>query len=507
MCERSFIEIWSLGFDDMALVESVNRSSRVWFAFQLCFFREHARFPSRAGDVQDGNLRYLAEQLGCAVPEAGAFQFRHVNTRRQRAAILRNAGIRRATDRDRQALRVRLADAFRASFGKIEDQVELGYRQGRAHGFFIPSDKIMKRLVRGARHDAVERLLTTITGQLSDDARDRLEASLADPKGPTGFPSLKADAGAASLESILAATKRLAFVDALGLPFETLPDVDPALVGQLSRRVDRETTAEMRHHNENKRLGLFALYLMHRRSQMIDGLADLLLEIIHRMQTRSRRRVIGAIARDIEKVHGKERRLVDMATAAVDDPEGRVLEVIYPVAGVAKLKAVIEEDRAKGSLDRRIQTVMRGSYASHYRRMLPKLLAILQFRSNNAGWRSILDALTLIQQLSEEGRRAVPAYVAPEGSIPAKWTEAVIDASDRLNVISFELCVLAQLRDRVRSKESWIVGADRYRNPDEDLPPILIPAKMRIIRVLGSRRMRQPLSHPSAPSSRQSFIY
>jgi hypothetical protein len=73
-----------------------------------------------------------------------------------------------------------------------------------------------------------------------------------------------------------------------------------------------------------------------------------------------------------------------------------VLEVIYPVAGVAKLKAVIDEDRAKGTLDRRIQTVMRASYASHSRRMLPPLLSVLEFQSNNTQWRPILDALTLI---------------------------------------------------------------------------------------------------------------
>src|SRR3546814_1541676 len=36
--------------------------------------------------------------------------------------------------------------------------------------------------------------------------------------------------------------------------------------------------------------------------------------------------------------------------------------------------------------------------------------------------------------------------------------------------ISYELCVLTQLRDRIRSKEIWVVGADRYRNPDDDLP-------------------------------------
>ncbi|WP_242661907.1 Tn3 family transposase [Salipiger thiooxidans] len=468
--ERSFVEVWSLSFDDMGLIEGVNRSGRVWFAFQLSFFRERSRFPCRSGDVPADVVQYLCEQLGIAAPDERDFEYGHVTARRHRAAILRHLGIRRATDRDRQALRGELAEMFQGAFWKIENQVELGYRKSRARGYFVPSDKIMERLVRGARHDAVENLLARIADSLPGETRGKLEASLADPKCATGFLSLKADAGAATLESILAAATRLAFVNTLGLPFDTITNVDPALIQRLSRRVDGETAAEMRRHGDTRRLGLFALHLMHRRAQMIDALIDLLLEIIHRMQTRSRRRVVGSIARDIERVHGKERLLVDMAIAAVDDPEGRVLEVIYPVASVARLKAVIEEDRAKGTLDDRIQTVMRGSYASHYRRMVPPLLAVLQFRSNNASWRPILDALDLIQRWQQDGRRVVPADLAPEGSVPAKWREGVIDAAGRLNVISFELCVLAQLRERVRAKEIWVDGADRYRNPDDDLP-------------------------------------
>ena len=30
--------------------------------------------------------------------------------------------------------------------------------------------------------------------------------------------------------------------------------------------------------------------------------------------------------------------------------------------------------------------------------------------------------------------------------------------------------VLQALRDQLRCKEIWVVGADRYRNPDEDVP-------------------------------------
>ena len=470
MPERSFMEIWSLDSEEVAWAEGFNRLGRVWAAFQLRFFRRHGRFPSRDGDIDDDSLRYLAEQLGLTVPDRSDFRYGRKSGRRQRTAVLSFLKVRRATDHDREELRSWLSAHCRNSACSVEEHAEKAYRRCAELGVFVPSDKIMERLVRGARHDFVEELLAGIVARLSDDVRVRLDASLADPKAPTGFLSLKLEAGAASLDSILAACDRLDFVEGLDLPYDLLTGIDPAWIRRLSRRVEGETAAEMRRHGEVRRLGLFALYLMEQRGKIIDGLVERLLEIVHRLQTRSRRRVIGAIAKDVERVHGKERLLVDIAMAAVEAPEGRIMDVIYPIAGAETLQAVIEEHRARGTLDRRIQTVMRGSYASHYRRMLPRLLSALQFRSNNTGWRPILDALALIECLGRDGRRFVPASLAPDGSIPGRWRDMVIDASGRLNTISFELCVLTQLRDRVRSKEIWIVGADRYRNPDEDLP-------------------------------------
>ncbi|PXW50890.1 TnpA family transposase, partial [Chelatococcus asaccharovorans] len=40
----------------------------------------------------------------------------------------------------------------------------------------------------------------------------------------------------------------------------------------------------------------------------------------------------------------------------------------------------------------------------------------------------------------------------------------------RIKLIDYELCVLKALRERIRAKEIWVVGADRHRNPDDDLP-------------------------------------
>ncbi len=58
--------------------------------------------------------------------------------------------------------------------------------------------------------------------------------------------------------------------------------------------------------------------------------------------------------------------------------------------------------------------------------------------------------------------------------IQPKWKDIIIETDskgvDRVNRINYEIAVLQSLRMRLRCKEIWIEGADRYRNPDEDLP-------------------------------------
>jgi len=67
-------------------------------------------------------------------------------------------------------------------------------------------------------------------------------------------------------------------------------------------------------------------------------------------------------------------------------------------------------------------------------------------------------------------RKKVPL----QGVVPPAIEELVVhkDAkgNQRVDRINYEICVLRELRERLRCKEIWVVGADRYRNPDEDLP-------------------------------------
>lgn len=202
---------------------------------------------------------------------------------------------------------------------------------------------------------------------------------------------------------------------------------------------------------------------------MTDAMVELLVETVHKIGTRSKRKVVGDIAKD-----GSTKR----NDCSLILPPYR-LTIPTVVFAMSSFRLSVKKSWRRSSRKampgarsrRRIYAVMRNSWANHYRRMLPSLLSVLEFRSNNAVWRPVLSALDWIRAKQDDGCRFVPQQDVPtEGLIPAKWGSSVIDGNGRVNRISYELCVLTQLRECIRSKEIWVVGANRYRNPDDDLP-------------------------------------
>ena len=118
-----------------------------------------------------------------------------------------------------------------------------------------------------------------------------------------------------------------------------------------------------------------------------------------------------------------------------------------------------------------MRTVLRGSYSSYYRRMLPALLSALEFRCNNTAYRPIMDALKLLARYADvDGKVRFYAQtdrVPLDGVVPHAWREAVLDDRGRVERIPYELCVLIALRDALRRRELYVDGAS---NPDHDLP-------------------------------------
>jgi len=103
------------------------------------------------------------------------------------------------------------------------------------------------------------------------------------------------------------------------------------------------------------------------------------------------------------------------------------------------------------------------------------VLDALCFQSNNILHRPVIEALDILKANRDSQQQYYNAEEVPlDGIVQKKWRSIVVEqdqeGKDRINRINYEICVLRALRKRLRTKEIWIVDADRYRNPELDLP-------------------------------------
>jgi len=75
-----------------------------------------------------------------------------------------------------------------------------------------------------------------------------------------------------------------------------------------------------------------------------------------------------------------------------------------------------------------------------------------------------------------------------DGVVPREWRDAVVDEAGQVERIPYELCVLRSLREAIRRREVYVAGANRWRNPEDDLP-----ADFEANRDVHYAAIRQPL--------------
>ena len=288
---------------------------------------------------------------------------------------------------------------------------------------------------------------------------------------------LRSDPGGPSVNSLQAELAKLDLIRKLDLPANLFDEVLPHEVERYCQRFTVEAPYELRRHPEPLRMTGLAAFAHLRGRSLTDGLVDLLIETIHRIAAHAERKVERELLDDLKRVTGKQNILFELADAALAQPDGVVREVVFPVTGEQTLRDLVREWKATGPTYRTtLRTVIRNSYSGHYRRMVPKVLQALEFRSNNEGHRPVIRALELLRLYADTKLRVFPvdADVPLDGVVSGLWREAVIEKDaqgrQRVNRITYEICVLQALRERLRCKEVWVVGSNRYRNPDDDLP-------------------------------------
>ena len=82
----------------------------------------------------------------------------------------------------------------------------------------------------------------------------------------------------------------------------------------------------------------------------------------------------------------------------------------------------------------------------------------------------LLKAVSLLRDMNWAGKRTLPG-TTPLGFIRRGWGPFVVDTGGKVDRRAWEVCVLSELRDRLRAGDVWVRGSRRYRNFEDCLLP------------------------------------
>jgi len=155
--------------------------------------------------------------------------------------------------------------------------------------------------------------------------------------------------------------------------------------------------------------------------------------------------------------------------AAHEDDTDPVVSVDLAADWARFLRAVAEAEglARPETLDVRAELIRRWPTM---RQFAPILLDAFEFDGAPSA-SSLLKAVALPRDGNSAGKRTLPR-TAPIAFIRKGWRPFVLDADGKPDRRAWEVCVLTELRDRLRAGDIWVQGSRRYRNGTVNLVPV-----------------------------------
>ena len=508
--EDRLIEHFTLYPDELDRLAGKSGAGRLGFGVILKYLLWKGQFPRGRAELPAGSVEFVAKQVNVAASEIGVYDWHGRQITRHRSEIREVTGFRECTVADAGTLTTWLAEHVCRREPREDRVREELLAHCRVELIEPPGPTRLARIIGSAQRHAEQTLTAGICGRIPPTSAARIRMLIAqageEPVEPVGsdrrevFARIRTDPGNVSLDTCIEEVFKLGAIRALELPAGLFADVSPKMLAAWRTRVAMATPSLLREHPDPVKLTLLAAYLHCREREITDTLVDLLIATVHRINAHADTKVVGEFVTELKRVAGKENILFKITEAALRTPDGQVSEVIYPAVpgGQHTLLALLHEYKTKGSIFKQHkQRVFKASYTNHYRRGLVALLEVLEFGSTNTTHAPVLEALRLIKRYKAETTNSTQYYargehVPVDGVVPFELGELMfrVDKTGRPRILRsvYECGVFQTLREKLRCKEIWVVGADRWRNPDEDLP-----TDFEANRAEHYRKLRKPL--------------
>ena len=467
----SLIRLHVLSADDRALIQQRRRpENRLGFALHLCCLRETGRAWLPGEAVPAEVLSFVGHQLGIEPAAAGTYARQRVETHyahvrdAQRALGLEPFSISAYREASRRLVPIAMDD------DRPTHLINAVMSDLRRRLVTVPRITVIERMCFEVRGRARRRVYHTLTHDLSEACRARLDAllSLKPGTGVSGLSWLRQAPTAASATNMITLAERVANLREVGIESERARRVSAERRTQLAREGQRASAQHLGDVEAPRRHATLIATVSDLSETLTDSAMNMFERLMARMFNKAERRQSQDLQRNARTLHEKVRLYARIGRGVI----GAHTSGADPYQAIER---VLTWDRFEDSVEDAERLTYResidtiGRLSAQYgtlRRYVPIFLATFQFEGIAAAG-ALLAAIDVLRKMNATRQRKLPADV-PTRFVPARWRPYVF-RDDGIDRRYYEICVLSELRDRLRAGDVWVPGSRHYRELNDHL--------------------------------------
>jgi TnpA family transposase len=448
------------------------KKTRLYYALQWQYYEENVSFFSDSGSISNKIISRTAKLFG--LPKKIDLPSKKTQEN-YREAIRQYFQFRKPLDEDEVRIRtwltVEVLPRETPDLDKLKEKVIIFLKDQKIESL---GNYALDRLIRSILSQYEANLFNDIATKLTSQTREDLDALFTIENNETRFAFIKRCPSGLSLKTILQEADKLSFLKAMVIP-EVIKNLHQKTLAYYYRQITTKYPSAIKTMPEETRYALLAIFAWSRKRQILDNMAELLIRLIKKMMDAGETKLKKELSQVIEiKKSCSTKELLNTLISTILLNEDKVIkEAIYPIFPKAQLEAIKNNEQTI-SYEYLVHTRAKGSYVHHYRRLLVPILELMEFHTNDPRYESVVEALGIIKEKKDNESTYFPEeYDIPLTAIQKSHHSLVLkkeESEERVSRVDYEICLLRNLRKKLRIKEVWIADSKDYCNPDEDLP-------------------------------------
>ena len=455
----------TLGRDDLADLAGLRTNhNRLGRALLMCAMRHPGRVLGPDETPPEAMVTYVARQLGVDPGVFSAFRHRDQTRREQIADLMQLHGYRSLDRMEARSLGLWLTPT-----AQVEPRPSVLIRalvgEMRRRRVLLPGPRVVELIVHGAR-SAADRITqgALVRGLPSDIlmALDDLVVACSDGTS-SRLAALRGVSVSPAARNLVVLVDCLQTVRALGIDRSRATAVPTRAFDRLADQGLRMTVQHLRDLVPPRRRATLVATMIRLEESLTDAALAMFDKLMGSLARKADRRMQDRTAEALRGARGHFQVLAraGRAIATAHEADADLHGAVDATVGWGRfLRAVAEAEDLFGpnGCDARADLVGRWS---PIRRFAPAVLDTFRFEGG-PGMRLLLDAVTLLKTRLQSSRRSVRADL-PTNVVRRGWRPFMRDQHGTLDPRAWEVCVLFELRDRLRAGDIWVEGSRRFR--------------------------------------------